>query len=98
MILWGALRTAPYVGQYGIMALRDAAIWGYSIFALIIASYIIKSPSIISNLTKSYATFVKLFLTITPIIWVLSNFSELLAFEINGKIVPILKGGELLVH
>jgi O-Antigen ligase len=33
-IVWGLLRTVPYIGSYGLDALRDAAAWGYSLFAL----------------------------------------------------------------
>ena len=35
---WGAVRTIPYIGAYGLDALRDATLWGYSAFALIVAS------------------------------------------------------------
>ena len=32
---WGAIRTAPGPGEYGIDALRDSALWYYTIFALL---------------------------------------------------------------
>ena len=28
-MVWGALRTIPYIGTYGVDALRDGVIWGY---------------------------------------------------------------------
>jgi O-Antigen ligase len=35
---WGALRTLPYVHEYGSAAIRDAAVWGYATFALLVGS------------------------------------------------------------
>ena len=32
-IALGAARTIPYIGQYGIDALRDGVSWGYALFA-----------------------------------------------------------------
>ena len=34
---WGAARTIPYIGIYGVDALRDAVTWGYAMFALALA-------------------------------------------------------------
>lgn len=33
---WGAVRTLPYVGMYGIDALRDSVLWSYGIIALLL--------------------------------------------------------------
>ncbi|HKK22367.1 MAG TPA: hypothetical protein VJ947_01670, partial [Pseudohaliea sp.] len=33
---WGAARTLPFLGAYGINALRDAVLWGYAAFALLV--------------------------------------------------------------
>lgn len=32
----GALRTLPYLGPFGLDALRDGVLWGYAAFALIV--------------------------------------------------------------
>ena len=37
-MVWGAARTIPYVGQYGIDAFRDAVSWAYALFALGVAA------------------------------------------------------------
>ena len=37
-ILWGLARTLPYVKQYGIDALRDASLWYYALFALLVVA------------------------------------------------------------
>ena len=36
-IALGAARTIPYIGEYGLEALRDAVAWGYALFALAVA-------------------------------------------------------------
>ena len=38
----GALRTFPYVAQYGLAALRDAVIWGYAVFAILVAACVLQ--------------------------------------------------------
>ncbi len=40
----GILRTVPYISIYKIDALRDGVIWGYGLFAIIIAYLIWKYP------------------------------------------------------
>jgi hypothetical protein len=34
---WGAIRTVPYLGTYGLDAARDGVIYGYALFAFIVA-------------------------------------------------------------
>jgi O-antigen ligase len=44
--LWGALRTLPYIGEYKLDALRDAAIWGYAGFAVLVGAYLLRNDSV----------------------------------------------------
>ena len=34
---WGAIRTLPYIDQYGIAALRDSVTWSYGFFAIAVS-------------------------------------------------------------
>lgn len=34
---WGAMRTVPYIAQYGIDALRDSVTWSYGFFAIAVS-------------------------------------------------------------
>ena len=34
---WGAVRTLPYVGTYGLFAIRDGVTWEYALFAIAVA-------------------------------------------------------------
>ncbi|MET0564961.1 MAG: O-antigen ligase family protein [Acidimicrobiia bacterium] len=39
-LLYSAFRTLPYLGEYGIDALRDASQWYYGIFAFFVADFV----------------------------------------------------------
>lgn len=43
-MIWGAIRTLPYLGVYGIDALRDGVLWGYGLFALAVAYLVWRLP------------------------------------------------------
>ncbi len=98
LMLWGAARTVPYIETYGINALRDAVVWGYGTFAILIAARIAAAPETVSRLANCYASFVKIFLVGAPLVWVLSTGLGLISFTVHGRAVPVLKGGEMLVH
>jgi hypothetical protein len=36
MIVWGAIRTLPWLDQYGMDALRDSVVWAYALFGIAI--------------------------------------------------------------
>ena len=40
--LGGRVCTVPYIGGYGLDALRDATIWGYGAFAILVAGFMLR--------------------------------------------------------
>jgi hypothetical protein len=40
-MLWGVICTVPYLTIYGIDALRDGVVWGYGIFAILLAPLVL---------------------------------------------------------
>jgi O-antigen ligase len=48
--LWGLIRTVPGVGTYRLDALRDSALWYYSLFAFFIAAALARSPQLLEHL------------------------------------------------
>lgn len=40
--VWGLVCTVPYLGVYGLDALRDATIWGYGAFAILVAGFMLR--------------------------------------------------------
>jgi hypothetical protein len=44
-VTWNMARTLPYLSEYGLLALRDGVLWGYSLFAVIVGSQLTARPS-----------------------------------------------------
>lgn len=69
----GAARTVPYIPTEGINALRDAVLWGYGAFALII--YLIADRATLETGLRAYASIVPVFALWLPVsFWIWSSF------------------------
>src|SRR5580698_6930228 len=44
--LWGFCRTVPFLSEYHFDAVRDAVLWGYGTFALLVVAFINRSSQI----------------------------------------------------
>jgi hypothetical protein len=106
-MLYGAIRTLPYLGTYGLEALRDGALWGYGLFSIIIASVILGRPERLTRLVVRYTRFVPIFLVAAPLVWITTILLETLSRWMGagepmwpGTAVPMIyaKAGDLLVH
>jgi hypothetical protein len=97
-VAWGAIRTIPYLGQYGVDAIRDGATWGYALFALAVS--LTMSPRAAVGLANGYRRLVPWFLVWTPIAYALVAFAEQYLPAWPGARVPIVavKPGDLAVH
>ena len=98
--LWQACRTAPYLGAYGIDALRDAAAWGYAAFGWIVASILNRYPTIMDLLFLRYKRFASWYVLFGPLslltTWYLADV--LPRMPGTNVSIPNLKAGDLLVH
>jgi len=106
-MLFGAVRTIPYLRSYGLDALRDGVLWGYALFSLILAGVILSRPQRLWTLVGRYRRFVPVFLVGAPLVWLatilLDNLSRWIGIGVPmlpGTGVPIIdaKAGDLLVH
>lgn len=97
---WGALRTWPYLSRYGLEALRDAAIWGYSAFAVLVLAYIRADPRRLLVLLRRFRTMSWLFPLLIPWLW-------LICYRLGTDVPqwpwtqgPMIdaKAGDILVH
>jgi len=99
-MLWGALRTAPFIPIHGLDALRDAVVWGYGAFALIVFVLVGLLPVPESQWIRRYGQFARVFLLATPVLFLyfVANFDRLP--PIPGDFRPLLfyKPSEQLVH
>lgn len=63
-MLWGALRTFPYIEEYGFDALRDGVIWGYALYSLAVATIVLRF-SAIDDVVSLYRRFIPIFLIVS---------------------------------
>lgn len=95
---WGLVRTLPYIGTYGIDALRDGVIFGYALFAFAV-SMTVRADHIV-RLLSLYRRWFPLFLIWVPI----AALSAALLVDqlpfVPGSTVPVIvfKAGDLGVH
>jgi hypothetical protein len=95
----GALRTLPYLGMYGMDALRDAVLWGYAAFALIV--YLMADRQWVLSAFRIYGWIVPIFALWLPICWNIFSVQSLNVDPLRqGSDVPLVvfKSGDIAVH
>ena len=98
-VVWGAVRTAPFIRVYGVIALRDAVIWGYSCFAIFVAAFASR-PDFTDKLVFKWRRWIPWFLIWVPIAAVLHGVYHAYLPIVPRTKVPVLvfKGGDMAVH
>ncbi len=97
-MIWGAFQTFPYLRYDGIDALRDGAVWGYGIFAIVGGGLLIAHPERLAVLFKRYRIFVVFFLLAMPLLVTVQE--NLPAIRLPGQDVSFLaaRRGNTMVH
>lgn len=98
MMLWGAAQTLPYISRHGMNALRDAVIWGYAVFAIIVAQLLIEKPQRLATLYVRFGRFVPMVLWAGPVLLLLSRVVTLPDAPWSGVPLIHVKGGDYMVH
>jgi hypothetical protein len=83
LALWGAIGTVPYLTKYGTFAIRDAALWYYSLLAIPVAALVLTDPDIVRRWVSGARRLVPWFLLFCPFAVQLSN-----ATASRGPFVP----------
>jgi hypothetical protein len=97
---WGALQTIPYLGSYKIEALRDATVWGYGAFAILVAGFVLRLGWL-SKLPEAYARWFWWFGFWSPVAGVIFRVAEPSIPHVPGNdVIPILfvKAGDFGVQ
>ncbi|AFY34484.1 O-antigen ligase [Calothrix sp. PCC 7507] len=98
-MLWCSINTIPYFSKYGLYTFRDAAIWYYSFFALIVATLLVGRPQRLLFMVEQYKIFSKIFIIIIPVLWVVSKGVQLPIMPGSRDIEIItLKPADTLTH
>ena len=66
-MLWGVLRTVPYIGIYKFNAIRDAALWYYALVAIPVCALVLRDAELITRWAGMYRRFIPWFLIWAPI-------------------------------
>lgn len=74
-MLWGFVRTIPYIGEYGIDALRDGVTWGYGIYALAVATVMLRFNAF-DKVANLYGRALPVFLILAPTFFALYLFGN----------------------
>jgi hypothetical protein len=97
-IAWGAARTIPYLGLYGVSAIRDGAMWGYALFALLVSALL--TPGAVTRAVSFARRFIPFFLSWIPVATVVAAFASAALPSWPGAPVPLLvvKHGDFGVY
>lgn len=97
--VWGALRTAPYVGAYGIDALRDAVVWGYGVYAILVAGALSRTGWT-RRVVERYGAWLLWFPVWIPVMWALVRYVREALPTAPGSDVPLVvfKAGDAAFH
>lgn len=101
-MVWGSIRTIPYLPVYGLDALRDGVSWGYGLFALAVG-YVVVRENLWIRMAKWYNRWFFRFVIWAPIAFAVYTLfhDELPRFPWGpGGGTPVLnpKGGDIAVH
>ena len=95
----GVIRTVPYLGEYGVDALRDAVLWGYAAFALMI--FVLVDRPVLLGALRLYGWVVPIFALWLPIAWNIFQL-EYASFDPSklGSFTPLVffKSGDMAIH
>jgi hypothetical protein len=89
-VAWGFVRTVPLIPNYGIDAVRDAALWYYALAAVVVATLVRSIPGLPEDWVRKYGA-----LVIPLLLW--SPIAMLLARAVGGPLIPD-SGVQLFTH
>jgi hypothetical protein len=97
-MVWGALRTIPYIQAYGMEAFRDAVSWGYAAFAIVLS--LVLQHSHFRTAVRWYAVVLPMLLIWIPVLAVAwYQFGPLFPTVPGTDVrIPFFKAGDMAVH
>jgi hypothetical protein len=74
--VWGLARTVPNLEKNGLDAVRDSALWYYSLLAIPICALVLWNPDLLRRWTRSYRRLIPWFLVWSPLAYFLAKESS----------------------
>jgi hypothetical protein len=99
-MLWVTLRTIPFIGTYGMDALRDSATILYGGFSFVVITLLLQQTQRINTSLVYYARFAGLLALLAPVALIISRFFSDFVPRLPGTNVPIvqIQATEMVVH
>ncbi|ALF54786.1 O-antigen polymerase [Nostoc piscinale CENA21] len=97
-MVWCCLNTIPYLPIYGLDAIRDAALWYYIFFAMIVATLLISKPQRFVFMVAQYERFCKIFILLIPFLWLISRTIPLPSLPGAGARIISIKPADTMTH
>jgi len=104
LMLFALTRTVPFVGTYGIDALRDSVLVMYALFAFVVTTLLMQRPERLADALRFLRWFTGIIVFVGPLAYLASGALTPGLFpampHLPGTDIPILsiRGGELGVH
>src|SRR5712691_89557 len=97
---WVLLRTLPFIGDFGVDALRDSVVVTYGGFSFIVIALILEDSRRIDTMMQYYRAFLNIYIPAIPFVFVASWFMGHLLPEMPGTNVGFVRidPGEVAVH
>jgi hypothetical protein len=97
---WVLARTIPYVGTYGIDALRDSVVIFYGIFAFIVIALLMEDGARVGTIVQYYEIFTTGFVFAIPFVFLIQRYLANYIPNVPWSNIPLIwiSPGELNVH
>jgi len=97
---WGVVRTVPYISVYHTDAIRDAAMWGYGTFAILVATFLPRTGWL-SRIPRCYHRMMPWFVLWVPVGWLFNHYLGArmpVMPGTDGVLLFTFKSGDAAVH
>jgi hypothetical protein len=85
--VWGLFRTVPNIGTYRLDAVRDAALWYYSLVAIVVCALVLHDRDLVPRWAGYYRRFIPWLLALSPL--------SLALAKATNRLPPIVPGSNI---
>ena len=86
-MVWCFVNTIPYYPTYGLMTIRDASLWYYALFSIILSTFLVANADRFRQLISIYQKYIPIYMVMMPICKMLVN--RIFPIQFPGSPVPL---------
>ncbi|WP_162559878.1 O-antigen ligase family protein [Methylobacterium radiodurans] len=99
LIVWVLVRTVPFIGAYGVDAVRDSVIVVYGLFAFVVVALLLEKPARLGWILRAYAGFAFLYGLIGGFLFATTvTMADSLRIPGTQIQLPYVRAGEAAFH